>query len=340
LRHFDHLNLLTQATESGASGWTQNYQYDVNGNRWVTNNQNLPSLSLETPITQDWYSNSPVPNRISGWTYDAAGNVLQVGNMTRSFTYDAENRQVSATINTSSSSYTYDGLGLRVSKAAGGTTTVYVYDAFGNLSAEYSSQTPTSPCGTQTCYLATDHLGSTRLLIDSTGSNVQRYDYLPFGGELLASTNGRTTAMGYFSAADAMNPKFTGKNRDGETFLDWYEVRFMSGAQGRFQSVDPGNAGASPVNPQTWNMYAYVGNNPLTYTDPSGMGWGGFFLGLGKFIFNVITAGQGNKIWGGDTIPGVTLGGCDFGDCGGVPPSLGRKRAKPQRIHILRRPVS
>jgi hypothetical protein len=48
-------------------------------------------------------------------------------------------------------------------------------------------------------------------------------------------------------------------------------VRYLSGAQGRFQSPDPGNAGADPSNPQSWNGYAYVGNNPLSYTDPSGM---------------------------------------------------------------------
>jgi RHS repeat-associated protein len=159
----------------------------------------------------------------------------------------------------------------------GSQTTVYVYDAFGNLEAEYSSQTSTSPCGTATCYLTFDHLGSTRMLTDTAGSNgtassnVLRYDYLPFGGELLASTNGRTTGMGYFPAADFMNPKFTGKNRDGETFLDWFEVRYFSSAQGRFQSPDPANAGVAIGDPQTWNAYSYVANNPLSYTDPSGM---------------------------------------------------------------------
>ena len=45
----------------------------------------------------------------------------------------------------------------------------------------------------------------------------------------------------------------------------------MSGAAGRFQSVDPGNAGADAGDPQTWNGYSYVGNNPLSFTDPSGM---------------------------------------------------------------------
>jgi RHS repeat-associated protein len=78
--------------------------------------------------------------------------------------------------------------------------------------------------------------------------------------------------MGYLNAPDAMGPKYTGKYRDQESTLDWFEVRHMSGAQGRFQSVDPGNAGASIGDPQTWNAYAYVGNNPLSYTDPGGNG--------------------------------------------------------------------
>jgi RHS repeat-associated protein len=319
---YDTLNRLTAATESGSPGWAQNYGYDVVGNRWVTTNTNLPPLSLETPTSASWYTGSSVPNRINTWSYDAAGNVTQVGGMTRSFTYDAEDRQVSATINSNASSYGYDGLGQRVSKTTGGQTTVYVYDAFGNLDAEYSSQTPASPCGTPTCYLAQDHLGSTRLLTDANGSStVERYDYLPFGGELLASTNGRTTGMGYFSSADTTNPKYTGQVRDPETFLDWYQVRFMSGAQGRFQSVDPANAGASPGNPQTWNAYAYVGNNPLSYTDPSGMAWYDVFIGIGEAIFNLITLGQGNQIWGGNTLPNI--GGTNDGPWNEQPPISG-----------------
>jgi hypothetical protein len=133
--------------------------------------------------------------------------------MTRQFTYDAENRQVSATINGNTANYTFDGLGQRVKKVSGGVTTVYVYDAFGNLAAEYSSGTSTSPCGTPTCYLTWDHLGSTRLLTDTGGasgtasSNVQRYDYLPFGGEPLANIDGRTTGMGYLAAPSEMNPR-------------------------------------------------------------------------------------------------------------------------------------
>ena len=102
-------------------------------------NTNLPALSLETPIASSWYS-STVPNQINTWTYDAAGNVMQVGGMNRTFAYDAENRQVSATINSATAIYSYDGNGLRVGKTSGSNTTVYVYDAFGSLDAEYSSR--------------------------------------------------------------------------------------------------------------------------------------------------------------------------------------------------------
>jgi RHS repeat-associated protein len=82
--------------------------------------------------------------------------------------------------------------------------------------------------------------------------------------------------MGYVASPDGFLVKFTGQSRDAETStqgtsLDWFQVRTMSGGQGRFQSPDPANAGADLLNPQSWNGYAYVGNNPLTFTDPSGM---------------------------------------------------------------------
>jgi RHS repeat-associated protein len=234
----------------------------------------VPVFPTETPQSNVYNSQNQV-NLL--WTYDNNGNVVTipiVASQSRNFTYDAENRTVSATIVTGtgniSASYVYDGLGERVSKTVNGVTTTYLYDAFGNLAAEYGATQ--SPCDTSTCYLTVDHLGSTRLLTDSNGSStVTRYDYEPFGAEITATYGGRTTAMGYAMAPDTMGPKYTGKYRDQETTIDWFEVRHLSGAQGRFQSVDPGNAGADPSDPQTWNGYAYVGNNPLSYTDPSGM---------------------------------------------------------------------
>lgn len=81
-----------------------------------------------------------------------------------------------------------------------------------------------------------------------------------------------------------MNTEFTGKERDAETGLDYFEVRYYSGAQGRFTSPDPlmwqdWQSGSDEErskfqefisNPQNFNLYAYVRNNPLKYTDPTG----------------------------------------------------------------------
>jgi RHS repeat-associated protein len=64
--------------------------------------------------------------------------------------------------------------------------------------------------------------------------------------------------------------KFTGQEHDGGTEFDFFHARYLSAAQQRFMSPDPGNAGADLANPQSWNGYAYVGNNPMNATDPSG----------------------------------------------------------------------
>jgi hypothetical protein len=48
------------------------------------------------------------------------------------------------------------------------------------------------------------------------------------------------------------------------------QARYFGGALGRFLSPDPRNAEASLTNPQSWNAYSYVGNNPLAAVDPSG----------------------------------------------------------------------
>jgi RHS repeat-associated protein len=63
---------------------------------------------------------------------------------------------------------------------------------------------------------------------------------------------------------------FTGKERDTESGNDYFDARYYSSAMGRFMSPDPMNAGADITNPQSWNMYSYVLNNPLIYIDPSG----------------------------------------------------------------------
>ncbi len=157
-------------------------------------------------------------------------------------------------------------------------------------------------------------------MTDSTGVAQRRYDYQPFGQEILAGYDGRTQGYLYLSTPDDTDPKFTGQDRDVETGLDWFQVRHMSGAAGRFQGVDPGNAGADSSNPQTWNGYSYVANNPLSFTDPSGM--------------IAEAGGDSGGDGGGDGLAGVIVAGIEaifqslFGG-GGPPPTISPSLVTP-----------
>jgi RHS repeat-associated protein len=90
---------------------------------------------------------------------------------------------------------------------------------------------------------------------------------MPFGEEIIGLGN-RTSTNGY--QADNIRQKFTQKERDIDTGLDYFEARYYSSSLGRFTSVDPGNAGANENDPQSWNGYAYARSNPILYTDPDG----------------------------------------------------------------------
>lgn len=121
-------------------------------------------------------------------------------------------------------------------------------------------------------WLVTDQLGTPRMVLGESGTlaDVGRHDYLPFGEEITSGIGGRTTAQGY--VGNNVSQKFTGKIRDGETSLDCFLARYYSSSQGRFTSPDPIMlSDKQTLNPQLWNLYNYVGNNPLTYTDPTGM---------------------------------------------------------------------
>jgi RHS repeat-associated protein len=104
-------------------------------------------------------------------------------------------------------------------------------------------------------------------LTNGSGTVVARHDYVPFGEELF--TTNRTSAFNY--TTDDVAQKFTGKERDAETGLDYFGARYMSSAQGRFTSPDPLLSSAHIAAPQSWNRYAYALNNPIRFTDPFGL---------------------------------------------------------------------
>ena len=152
-------------------------------------------------------------------------------------------------------------------KATPTLTETYVYDAFGKLAAEYSTAAPTAG---GTFYRTTDHLGSTRLVTKQDKSDADCYDYAPFGEEI-PNTLGNRSSNACFAASFDGRHKFTGKERDNESDLDYFLARYYSGPIGRFLSVDPLLNSGRPDDPQTWNKYLYVGGNPLRFTDPLGL---------------------------------------------------------------------
>jgi RHS repeat-associated protein len=172
--------------------------------------------------------------------------------------------------NTTSASYFYDGDSKRVKKVVGNTSTIFVYDTMGQLVAEYSNSNPSSGGGTS--YLTSDNLGTPRII---TGSNINdalgvkaRHDYLPFGEEVFVGRNSSYVV-------DNVRQKFTQKERDNETELDYFGARYYASPKGRFASPDPLLSSGTIYDPQSWNRYSYTINNPLKYVDPTGMwNWG------------------------------------------------------------------
>lgn len=104
-------------------------------------------------------------------------------------------------------------------------------------------------------------------------SALRRHDYLPFGEEAFAGTGGLTLQTGY-ATGDGVRQKFTQKERDTETGLDYFNARYYAGTLGRFTSPDPQIASSKLEIPQSWNRYSYCINNPVVLTDPSGLEWG------------------------------------------------------------------
>ena len=201
-------------------------------------------------------------------------------------------------------SYVYDGEGRRIEKTSSTFTSYYVYDSSGDPVAEYTTET--QPVY-GTLYVTPDHLGSTRLLTNGNGDVVRRYDYLPFGEEIPSGSYSRgndyggnqyPNAGGSSFPGDAASHKFTGKERDAETGLDFFGARYFSGAQGRFTSPDPKMFPHDITDPQSWNKYSYTRNNPLRFTDPNGEDFWDYVVGAANAFGSDNALGAGRATSG------------------------------------------
>ena len=259
---YDSLNRLSTLSDTAAGqsckglSWT----YDAWGNR---TDQNVTSGSCNA-----FHAIVGTNNRFSSpYQYDAAGNMTFDG--THTYTYDAENRLIQVD-GGASASYVYDAEGHRVRKNTASSWSEYVYDTSGNVLAEWKNtfgwvvayvyvngQLIAQYQNNTTYTMFRDHLGSARLLTNLDHSVYDSLDYAPFGEQIAGGTG--TTH------------KFTGKERDSESGLDNFGARYNASTMGRFMSPDPIHIMMQKfTDPQQWNMYAYVRNNPLRLVDNNG----------------------------------------------------------------------
>jgi RHS repeat-associated protein len=197
------------------------------------------------------------------YEYDAL-NVMRrsvTGGVTRSYIYTANDERIGTIEQTGPairSEWTLRDIGgqvlRRYSKESNGNwkwQEDYIYRGSQMLAAEL----PGSP---KTLHFHLDHLGTPRLITGNGGSEISRHNYRPFGEEIVPS------------AAAREKKQFTGHERDSES-LDYMHARFYAPLMGRFLSVDPAlDLKRSIREPQSWNRYAYVNNNPIRRIDPDG----------------------------------------------------------------------
>jgi RHS repeat-associated protein len=272
---YDALNRIQQGNSTGAN-WGEAFTIDAWGNLTnrsaVTGKTNFEGLSVTALVS----------NRLSGFGYDAAGNMTSNGSAT--YTYDAENRLLT----TAGVTYAYDGGGKRVKKSSGtlywtgmGSDNLSESDLTGVIQKEYiffnskrvaRRDVPGTP---SVKYYFSDHLGSASIVTDTIGTMIacptnsslitgeDESDYYPYGGEMQLCNR---VSQDY---------KFTGKQRDGESGLDNFGARYDASSLGRFMTPD-WSAGADPIpfvvpgQPQSLNLYSYVMNDPILVADADG----------------------------------------------------------------------
>jgi len=285
-------------TAQATGNWTYNltFSYDRYGNMTcVTNGQ----------------TQGPCPN----WTYDATTNRITT------FTYDAAGNVLSD----SAHQYTWDGEG-RLATMDGGSTANIVYDAFGQMVRNLTDNHLYNPAGqrisklvggtwnwgivpwgdvamvkwasSETYFVHHNNLESSTMSTDHAGAVQEDMLYYPWGQAKTPST----VVDGTFATMRTLVP-----TAGEETLVT--PNRFYSATYGRWLSPDP--LAGDITNPQSLNRYAYALNNPVTFADPSGLGpcdnysWG---YGKGRCLIGTIGPSIAEDLGDSDEFDWAALG--------------------------------
>ncbi|HEX9504004.1 MAG TPA: DUF2341 domain-containing protein, partial [Patescibacteria group bacterium] len=318
-----------------------------NARNWLGN---LDEFRISNVIrSADWvateYNNQNNPSTFM--TLADVGGSTSVTN-----TWDYNNRLTQTVAGPATVTYDYDPTGQRI-KYSNVTTTSYYPSKFYNT----DGTTPTKHIfanglevavvtGTGVSaivrYIHTDHLTGSNIVTNSTNTKDEIEDYFPFGSIRFDQQPGSFSEQ----------RKFTGHEYDVDTSLSYMDARYYDPVTGRFLSEDPAflSLTSDLANPQAWNSYSYVKNNPLTNIDPDGrMSWSvvnnfldgfnnayytNYALGIGRNQSNNgaysigqsfgdgVSFGQGMLEMAGGTLldaGGITISGTGVGAVVGVP---------------------
>jgi RHS repeat-associated protein len=244
--------LCTGCTYQGISQGTSanaNFFYDYNGNMLCVTAHS--SCTSSATLSYSWTS------------FNMAASISQVGGTnTSSFAYGPEHERLTQTVSAGTLTYASDPVGLVMGERFQGSTTTWrtYLIAWGHIVAERFTQ----GSSVSMYYFTGDHLTSTSALTDSSGALQESDSYDSWGRRRNADGTDRTncstgslTLRGYTS--QEMLDNFCLVNLTG---------RLYDPTLGRMTSADPTVPG--PMNPQAFNRYSYVTNQPLSATDPSG----------------------------------------------------------------------
>jgi RHS repeat-associated protein len=249
--------------------YAENYSYDQFGNMTWRNGWGV--VNAQYAYNPQFANNRMMVNPVTGagMTYDAAGNLTNDGS--QSFTYDATGQQTYASATGLTQSY--DGDRLRAKKIESGTTTYYLRSTVlgGQVIAELNASGGWTRgyvyLGGQmlaiqsggVSWVHQDPVTKSQRVTNSAGSVVSTIDLDPWGGETGRSSN------------QAFQPhRYTSYTRDAnggdDAMMRRYQVNWS-----RFSQPDPYDGSYSLTDPQSFNRYAYVQNDPVNFVDPTGL---------------------------------------------------------------------
>jgi RHS repeat-associated protein len=263
--NFTYDSIYELLTAKQGKSTTESYTYDAVGNRLT---------SSGTSYTNNSSNELTAVGNNTTYTYDNNGNTLTKvvsghGGGTTTYAWDFENRLTSITLPGSGGtvSFKYDPFGRRIYKSSSSGTSVFAYDgdnlveetnSSGAVVAGYSENlTIDEPLvmlrtGVTSFYQA-DGLGSVTSLSNGAGALAQTYTFDSFG---------KTTA----SSGSLTNPfRFTARDFDTETNLQFSRARYYDPSTGRFLSEDPIGFNGG------FNFYQYVGNSSTNLVDQLGL---------------------------------------------------------------------